>query len=154
KTQYHGKWYDLPLEPDKEAAFATADGAIRNFTLRLAGETPGGGHYGGYVYTYYSEHGGSYDPDRVEYTLTPDGPLLDGSTGQTIKAFDGSDALHDVPVGQYVVTARYLPTDGLAQPMLLAQSGEEYSPSTTILFREAVEHRNFADFSVSLVPKP
>ena len=155
KTQYNGQWYDLSLTVDNEAAFATDSGAIRHFTLRISGERPGGGFYGGKVWPYFSSHGGDFDMAQVEYTLTPDGPLIDGSSGHTLKRFLVGSVLPDVPLGRYQVTARYVPAGEPAQDMLLmGRDDSNWSSSTTIMFRETPDYGLFADFTVSLVPQP
>ncbi|MDQ3492880.1 MAG: hypothetical protein M3452_06420, partial [Chloroflexota bacterium] len=46
-------------------------------------------------------------------TLTPDGPLVDGSTGQTITVV--GDLVADVPVGRYSYSARYADPAGPAR---------------------------------------
>ncbi|MDB5045233.1 MAG: hypothetical protein JWQ08_1283 [Deinococcus sp.] len=155
KTQYGGQWYDLSLAVDNEAAFATDAGAVRHFTLRISGERPGGGFYGGKVWPYFSSHGGEFEMDQVEYTLTPDGPLMDGSVGQTLKRHLDGPVLPDVPLGRYKVTARYLPASGPAQDMVLMGRDEsQWSSSTTIMFRNTPDYGLFADFTVSLAPHP
>ncbi|MFC4453818.1 carboxypeptidase regulatory-like domain-containing protein [Deinococcus sonorensis] len=152
---YNGDTYDLGLAADNEAAFSSDTGAVRNFTLRISGKRPGGGYYGGTVWPYFSSHGGNFDIQRVEYTFTPVGPLIDGSAGQPIKLIPQEQPSYDVPIGTYRVTARYVPTDGPAEDMLLMGRNEsQWSPSTTITFHNDPQYGPFADFTVSLVPKP
>lgn len=155
KTKYNGEWYDLGLAADNDAAFATDAGAVRNFTLKISGERPGGGYYGGTVWPYFSSRSGNFDIERVEYTLTPIGPLIDGSAGQPLKLMPDEQPTVDVPIGRYKVTARYVPTDGPAQDMQLQGRDEGgWSNSTTITFHNNPEYGPFADFTVSLVPQP
>ncbi|WP_067179943.1 carboxypeptidase-like regulatory domain-containing protein [Microtetraspora niveoalba] len=112
-----GREYVMDLEPDDDNPYAGPEGAIRNFTWRLAGTKPGDrGHYGGAVLFYLN----AADPgnpevfledEKVTLTLTPQGPLIDGSTGRTITARaertpDGS-GLPSVPIGRYRITASY-----------------------------------------------
>ncbi|GGO40026.1 carboxypeptidase regulatory-like domain-containing protein [Deinococcus humi] len=153
KTKYANEWYELSLVPDTNAAFATDQGAVRNFTLRISGERPGGGEYGGKLYPYFGEAGGDFDMDQVEFTLTPTGPLIDGSVGSVITRHRDDTMVRDIPIGKYVVTARYVPTGGPVRPMVLMGRNESaYAPSTTITFRESPSYGLFADLTVSLAP--
>ncbi|GHF45563.1 hypothetical protein HNQ07_002280 [Deinococcus metalli] len=153
KTKYAGQWYDLSLVPDSGVAFATDAGAVRHFTLRISGERPDGGEYGGKLYPYFGGAGGDFDMDRVEFTLTPDGPLIDGSAGQVLKRHLDDTMVRDIPIGEYVVTARYVPDGGPARPMVLMGRDESaYSPSTTITFHDSPSYGLFADLTVSLAP--
>ncbi|HYE56819.1 MAG TPA: carboxypeptidase-like regulatory domain-containing protein [Chitinophagaceae bacterium] len=104
------KPYNFDLCPDVDDFFAGSEGAVRNFTWKLSGARPSGGFYGSNV-AVYSEPGSSFGMDEVELTLTPDGPLVDGSMGTPItkKLTDiggGEDGIRDVPVGMYSITAR------------------------------------------------
>ncbi|THF87825.1 carboxypeptidase regulatory-like domain-containing protein [Deinococcus sp. KSM4-11] len=152
RTKYAGQWYDLTLVPDTEAAFATDAGAIRNFTLKISGEIAGGGTYGGKLYP-YAGGDGDFDLNRVEFTLTPDGPLIDGSAGSVIRRFLDDRMVRDIPIGKYVVTARYVPPSGPSRPMVLMGRDEDvYSSKTTITFHETPDYGLFADLTVSLAP--
>ncbi|GGP05127.1 hypothetical protein GCM10012278_23300 [Nonomuraea glycinis] len=117
KIDFNGKTYLVELAPEDDTSFAGPTGAVRNFTWKLTGEKPDDlGHYGSSVLFYLD----SVDPqnsevyledENVEVTLTPEGPLADGSQGSTItrKAIrtpDGS-GLVDVPLGRYRISANY-----------------------------------------------
>ncbi|GGK95701.1 carboxypeptidase regulatory-like domain-containing protein [Deinococcus radiotolerans] len=153
KVKYAGDWYNLTLEPDSDAAFATDTGAVRNFTLKISGEVPGGGEYGGKLYPYF---GGEtdFDMSQVEFTLTPDGPLIDGSAGQVLtRHLTDETMVRDIPLGRYVMTARYVPQGGPAQPMqLMGRAESTYATSTTITFHETPSYGLFADLTVRLAP--
>ena len=116
--EYHGKKYKFDLHPETVADFAGSDGAVRNFVWRLSGEKPEGshGHYGGFVVGYTQPGDFSVQMTDIELTLTPDGPLIDGSKGQPVtrKLVSTGDgfAVQDVPVGRYKITARNAPEDG------------------------------------------
>ncbi|MFF5109227.1 carboxypeptidase-like regulatory domain-containing protein [Streptosporangium sp. NPDC000509] len=116
--RFEGRAYTMDLTPHDDASFAGADGAIRDFTWRLTGERSDGlGFYGGMVLFHLE----SYDPQNpqaflqdedVTLTLTPQGPLIDGSAGEVItrraeRGGDGSGLL-DVPIGRYRITAEHL----------------------------------------------
>jgi hypothetical protein len=112
---YNGLTYRVDLHPDSTHAFPGVDGATRNFTWRLSGVTPEGGWYGvqAYVYSNVSSFGQVRpQPTEIEVTLTPVGPLVDGSTGQTIvKRLEGI-RVDNIPLGRYEVSARFIPADG------------------------------------------
>jgi hypothetical protein len=106
-TSWHGTDYTFELDPVDDSNFVGAAGGVRDFVWRLSGElAEGGAYYGGSVDAYMDFSGGiPIDPQYVHLTLTPDGPLVDGSTGSVITAV--GDSVHDVPVGRYVVSATY-----------------------------------------------
>ncbi|MFC4456364.1 carboxypeptidase-like regulatory domain-containing protein [Deinococcus sonorensis] len=130
KRTYHGRAIDMTLEPDNNAAFGGKDGAVRNFTWRLSGRTPDGGLYGASFYAIngFERDGEIVDFGDLEVTLTPEGPLLDGSKGQPIRV-KYTAPLRDVPLGQYQVTARSLSGKG---PVWVRASGGEYAPSAVV----------------------
>jgi hypothetical protein len=120
--EYHGKKYKFDLHPEVAEDFVASDGAVRNFVWKLAGEKPDGlGHYGGTVVGYTRP--GDYDVQMtdIELTLTPDGPLIDGSKGDAItrKLISTGDgwAVKDVPVGRYKITARNAPEGAKAEAL-------------------------------------
>ncbi|XVQ87504.1 carboxypeptidase-like regulatory domain-containing protein [Microbispora siamensis] len=90
--RYNGQEYTLSLAPDDDAPFAGPSGAIRNFTWRLTGKKPDDlGFYGGKVLFRLDLNdqinaGAFLDDEKVRLTLTPDGPLIDGLTGNPDRA--------------------------------------------------------------------
>lgn len=123
---YSGKRYAFDLHPDKADPFAGNDGAVRNFTWKLQGERPDGGYYGSFVVCYGSLDNPFWiDTSHVELTLIPTGPLVDGSVGQAIVArlvrTAEGDAIADVPLGRYTITARYLDPERGALDLNLRQ---------------------------------
>lgn len=109
QKQFLDRTYNFELSPDVADAFDGA-GAVRNFTWKLSGPTPNGDYYGSSV-AVYSEPGSPINLQDVELTLTPDGPLVDGSMGSAItrRLTDiggGEDGIRDVPIGIYVIKAR------------------------------------------------
>lgn len=110
---YNGKKYTFKLHPESNEAF-TSDGAVRNFSWKLSGQRPesGSAFYGAYIQL-QSPIGSPILAEDVDFTLTPSGPLADGSTGAAISKRGGAprtDAyfkLVDIPLGRYIVTARY-----------------------------------------------
>lgn len=111
KKDYNGKTYSLDLHPDTIDSFDDT-GAVRNFTWKLEGRKPENdyGYYGGLVKV-FTDTGFYEDMEDVELTLTPSGPLVDGSQGKTLVLRQGGHYwvqygyLEDVPIGRYTVTA-------------------------------------------------
>ena len=121
RRKYHDKTYRFDLHPDDAEPFAGPDGAVRNFEWRLSGEKPEDrGLYGSHVVA-YTELLSDLLPESIELTLTPDGPLVDGSegkpiTGKLVSTPEGW-AIADVPVGRYRITARYVPDGEQPAPL-------------------------------------
>lgn len=109
--------------------FATANGVVKNWVLLPYGvgdrakaqDDPkySGSYYGGtIVFDYYTSAGSqskSALPANadIEITLTPDGPLLDGSKGRMIvvhkaagDGFSGTFYLNNIPVGVYKIKVK------------------------------------------------
>ena len=145
---YNGKRFKkIELDPDNADSFAGADGAIRNFQWRLTGEKPKPlvGFYGGLVNLFNDPNGNLYDVENIEFTFTPDGPLIDGSTGTAIKAKSGAprtayySKINDIPMGRYMVTAKHLPTG--KQLKLSNYNGQDnYSNSLSIEFEPELNY--------------
>src|SRR3546814_2929132 len=107
----NGQTYRLDLHPDNSDSFSD-DGAVRNFTWKLEGRAPLNEYryYGGLV-TVFQDTDFHDDMEDVELTLTPSGPLIDGSQGKTLVLRQGDHYwvqygyLEDIPIGRYTVTA-------------------------------------------------
>ncbi|GAB3504636.1 hypothetical protein GCM10027341_35260 [Spirosoma knui] len=114
RRTYNGKRYKLDLEVDNTNAFSGEDGAIRNFQWKLSGENPDnpGSFFGGSVDVSNEIGKGPYDPENIEFTFTPVGPLIDGSAGKpVVYRYDTYyGRIPDVPIGRYKITAVYKPT--------------------------------------------
>ncbi|HYC28833.1 MAG TPA: carboxypeptidase-like regulatory domain-containing protein [Chitinophagaceae bacterium] len=115
---YNGQTYKIHFHPDNNDGF-NQEGAIRNFQWKLTGEKPDQlGYYGGTIMIDKHILSEVYDSENIEFTLTPNGPLIDGSAGQVIKARMGQPAtatygkLVDIPIGRYTMTASYQGTAG------------------------------------------
>jgi len=137
--EYHGKSYRFDLHPLDDAPFAGDKSVTRDFQWRLTGAKPEGrGQYGSHVVA-YTELGSDLMPENVELTLVPDGPLIDGSAGKTIRGKlestgEGS-ALADVPVGRYRITAQYAPKgDKPASLLVRWRNKGEHAKSLTADF--------------------
>lgn len=120
QRNYLGQTYTFDLHPDNAEPFAGTNGAVRNFSWKLSGTKPEGGFYGSYV-AVYPEPGAAFLMEDVELTLSPEGALADGSTGQIITRSladigGGEDGIKDVPIGKYAISARNKSTN---QPLQL-----------------------------------
>jgi hypothetical protein len=123
-VSYQGTNYMLRAGMYKAADyeyFNPENGMVRNFQLQHNGRIPdrtaganGSGYFGASINFY--KLGGIYGPqleegDVITYTLTPDGPLMDGTAGAVLQ---GSFTIHanlteyfavDIPAGKYKVEA-------------------------------------------------
>ena len=131
QVDYRGHTFCVRLaaaSTDQYAAFSPRDGVIRNFKWQLTGVMPDQNHehanFGAEVRLMNGSWDGTHPLTRdsmVEVTLTPDGPLIDGSAGQTIvrtvRFYDGF--LYDLPLGHYLVTAAEVLPDGTRMPLVL-----------------------------------
>ncbi|WP_266368718.1 carboxypeptidase-like regulatory domain-containing protein [Tellurirhabdus rosea] len=115
--RYNGQTYRIDLHPDKYDSFGE-EGAVRNFSWRLTGERPSNPDtfYGGTAYLYANADSEVYDVENIEFTFTPVGPLIDGSTGKTLVRKSGAPRtklyakIVDIPIGRYKITAVHKPT--------------------------------------------
>lgn len=109
--EYNGRTYSLRLHPDNIDAF-DEQGAVRNFTWKLEGRHPESdyGYYGGFIQL-STDLDFSSDLDDIELTLTPSGPLIDGSPGKALQLRLGDHywrdryQIEDIPIGRYTVRA-------------------------------------------------
>lgn len=108
QVAYQGKTYSFYLHPDNPAGFG-GEGAVRNFVWKLSGSMPQplSGHYGGLV-TIDNLPGVYIEESAIDFTLTPVGPLIDGSMGEVIRCrADDGYQIKDIPMGRYRLTATY-----------------------------------------------
>lgn len=149
--EYHGVNYQFVLVADDRTEFTAEKGAVRNFTWKLTGKTPEGQFYGGSLWMYGAVDAPGFHLGRVEVTLEPDGAIIDGSAGKTIRAFLSGSQIRDIPIGRYRVTARYLPEDGPPQPVLIAERRPTtYAPSMTADFERTNTLGNAMQFTIKL----
>ncbi len=123
-VQYGGKKVCLRLGSESDAdydSFVPTTGVVRNFRMKLEGEIgPNSGYYfGGDVRLFvpYAPNG-----ERVIVTLTPTGPLVDGSAGRTL-TYDAREhdlLLEGVPVGIYKATAKFVSANGATAPLTVS----------------------------------
>ncbi len=140
QKEYNGKKYTVDLHPESTEDFLPTKEITRNFIWKLTGEQVGRstGIYGGLV-TVGSEPGEFYDFTNVVLTLTPQGPLIDGSKGSTITVAVPASQKLEVPIGRYMVSAMYTVPGKNQKPMKvrLSNTGSyntssivDFSPST------------------------
>lgn len=121
RPSFEGQTYEFDLVPDNENVFAGVDGAIRNFTWKVSGTRPDGtSYYGSFVYVYGDYTTANFNVDDVELTLTPEGPLIDGSTGEAVVRQPEGGQIVDVPIGRYTISGRYVDASGAEREVLLA----------------------------------
>lgn len=134
KTRFDNKTYVLDLHPDTDAAFAGSDGAVRNLSLKIAGERTGehgnDGYYGGQVEVFTW----GLDTEQVTLTLKPVGNLIDGSAGQTMTARPNRMYIDDVPLGKYTITARM---GNQSLRVRIRNANQSYANSVTASFDPA-----------------
>jgi hypothetical protein len=136
---YDGTTYRLPLVVDDAATFAGNKGAVRNFTWHVQGPRPDGGWYGSPVIAYHDPEDYDLVMEDVELTLVPARPIIDGSAGRTIvqhlRATADGDAVVDVPLGRYTITAREVPAGGAPRALQIRpRSTGAYAASLTTSF--------------------
>lgn len=124
---YNGHAYVFELAPSDESPFAGNSGAVRDFTWRVSGERADGRWWGSPVLVNRSLENLDLAAEDVELTLEPVGPLIDGTSGGTITDHpvptpDG-DAIVDVPIGRYRITAREAPPGGTPRTLLVRPTG-------------------------------
>ncbi|WP_337043764.1 carboxypeptidase-like regulatory domain-containing protein [Emticicia sp. 17c] len=117
---YNGRVYKLMLDPENDDSFTQEEKPVRNFRWKLQGRMPDLSlnlYYGGAAELYKDPNEEEMqDSENIEFTFQPDGPLIDGSQGKTLKLRGGKagtqnrNRLVDIPIGRYKITAVYLPT--------------------------------------------
>lgn len=142
KRSYNGKTYTLDMTPDNNEPFGI-EGAVRNFTWKMSGKKPqdNDGYYGATIGINNAPGHVIVDDYNIEFTLTPQGKLIDGSDGQVLKLHSGQPNtptygyLADIPLGRYTMTAVYV-SGGASTPLKLKKnfSQDNYTGSLQIDF--------------------
>lgn len=161
---YNGTNYTFYVYANNADPISGTAGAIRNLTWKLSGAIPGtdNGKYGAKV-AYYDNSSIYIRGEEIEFTLVPQGPLADGSTGQSITAFATArfamtgttigSGLDDVPMGRYRITARYVPANGGAPRVLsvrLRDTGS-YTNNVVIDFEQWTESLRLVEVETKLL---
>lgn len=110
---YNGMAYSLVLQADAHKVFSSSAGGVTNFVLMQTGREPStspgtvGTFYGGIISSY---PGDGVDMSKVNITIKPLQPAIDGSTPPTITTaaeLDGNLSwIINVPIGKYEITAK------------------------------------------------
>jgi hypothetical protein len=132
----NGQSFTFHLAADVDQPLAGSAGAVRDFTW-----SQGGGQI--YIYPYFSFDGDypEFNMSDLELTLTPIGPLLDGTTGKTLVkrggSIEGGAGVDNVPIGKYKAAARWLPEGHAPIPMLIRLNYVgKYADSAEFEFRK------------------
>lgn len=137
---YENTAWSLPLDPvdGVNDMQNPANGLTKDFRWKLDGLQPQQPAYDPHNFYGVPLHlnfaGLNLPPDGATFTftLTPNGPLIDGSTGQTLTfqrsaqamrtdpgsvSLDDTDNLYDIPIGDYTITGQVTLADGSTQSL-------------------------------------
>lgn len=146
KVRFNGKRYLLPLHPaDGELdTFSSGPGHVENFVLRTYGPANddydrnpewSSNYYGGSIRVQWFSSAIEDGDGKVQITLTPDGPLLDGSKGATLifslPQTSGEHYLNDIPIGKYQLSAKVI-QNGTSTPIGAKKLWAEGAAPTTL----------------------
>ncbi|MHA6485033.1 copper amine oxidase N-terminal domain-containing protein [Paenibacillus sp. strain BS8-2] len=136
ESVHSGITYTGKLLSDTSEPVSASAGGIRNLTvIELMGA----------VYMELEEGSAPVSeplsPDDVVLTLSPIGPHPNGRDGETIvkrvTLLDDGIGIKALPIGQYEVTAHYMPPGGIPVPMAVRIKGDgEFHSAITPTFRE------------------
>jgi hypothetical protein len=131
---YRGKQVCFRLGAENPAdydSFVPERGVVRNFKWQMSGAIPDntGGFFGGEVRVFVP---GTPEGSKLELTLTPDGPLADGSTGKTLRFTISEVVLKDIPVGVYKATAAFVDAGGARTALEVSADDRAYSPQANL----------------------
>ncbi|WP_019588612.1 carboxypeptidase-like regulatory domain-containing protein [Deinococcus apachensis] len=110
--------------------FVPRNGVVRNFQWKLSGRIPDWdddsselGYFGGSI---SPMQGGFQDrwvtqQDQIELSLTPVGPLIDGSTGKALtRTVPALKIAVDIPIGTYKVKATFIDKNGKREALVVS----------------------------------
>ncbi|WP_019012110.1 carboxypeptidase-like regulatory domain-containing protein [Deinococcus aquatilis] len=131
ERDYHGERFRMTLYPNDKAAFQGSVGAVRDFIWKLSGP-----HEGGVL----GEQMNVFHGDGIAYgdlivTLTPEGPLIDGSQGKVLIIRPETSVVKDVPLGRYRMTAKL---KGGQSVLVQAQGSEAWATSAVNTFKDGL----------------
>ncbi|PYE55409.1 carboxypeptidase-like regulatory domain-containing protein [Deinococcus yavapaiensis] len=127
--------FKFTVYPNDDSAFAARDGAVRDFVWRIQGRFDGG-VLGQKVNAYSGDE--KVDADTLEFTFTPLGTLIDGSTVKPFTRKPRGSTMEDVPVGRYKVTASHAPNGVREALEVRAEGQDEYGSQAVGTFRETM----------------
>ncbi|UJF35722.1 copper amine oxidase N-terminal domain-containing protein [Paenibacillus hexagrammi] len=133
---YNGNEQRFYLKSDVDQPFAGSSGAVRNFTLKDVV-----GHIEIHPdFWSFSDDLPQFEMSDLEVTLTPVGPLFDGSAGKTITTHadvlsTGGHGVDNIPLGNYKISATWKLEGHAPLPMLVRVTGtSKYALSTEFDF--------------------
>ncbi|PYE52766.1 carboxypeptidase-like regulatory domain-containing protein [Deinococcus yavapaiensis] len=149
-VNYNGQRYCVRLAPETAAdaeLFNPSSRPVRNFRWRMTGATGdapdaiGSDAWGGSISFSNRINIDSNEPeyvkpdDKIELTMVPRGPLIDGSTGRTLtKVVRAKDIVANLPVGWYGVTAKLVRSDGTKESLKVSMSYYDEEPASSVDF--------------------
>jgi hypothetical protein len=128
--------------PSDYNSFDVARGAVRNFRWQLTGRVGlTNGNFGADI-TMWMEDTDRSAARAVEFTLTPTGPLIDGSRGAPLvreaplRYPASDDGLRDIALGTYRLSAVLIGKDNRRRPLLIAtQNDMDFRPVVDVAWR-------------------
>ena len=142
--EFNGQSYCLDLEASSGETFSSSSGAVRDFRWKVTGKRPDrtatdeSMSYYGAALNVSDNTNLVLDDHYIEVTLVPQGPLVDGSTGQTLTAMAGSwkwFQIGNIPLGRYSVSAAYVPPSGMGGALVVSTSPSAgYAASAVVDF--------------------
>jgi hypothetical protein len=145
ETKYAGTRVCVRLampKPTDYNSFPVNQGAERNFRWQLTGKFGNTDAYFGATIRISNSYLFHDTSRSVEFTLTPTGPLLDGSTASVIvkqAPLDypaSDDGLYDVPLGTYKLKAVLIGKDGSRTPLKIATlASPSHQPEVELIWR-------------------
>lgn len=120
-----GEAFEVRLSPDDDTPFDGSKGAVRNFTSR-ASSGPSGK-----VYTSIAHSNVELDYDSLEFTFTPDGPNVAGSTAPFTRKYVDGSGVPNIPLGRYRVSATQV-LGGVRQQLLLSSRTQKEASANVL----------------------
>lgn len=147
QVPYKGKTFCYRLASGAAAdynPFVPNGTLTRNFSWQLSGRIPDQepysdlGYFGGSLSLMAAsgqERWATQD-DEIELTLTPTGPLIDGSAGKVLKRTAPARGMAlDVPIGTYRVQATFVAASGRREALKVSAVDGEYAADATVTFK-------------------
>ncbi|GGJ35721.1 carboxypeptidase-like regulatory domain-containing protein [Deinococcus roseus] len=136
--KYLNRTYCLRVAPEKSQGYETftpSKNQVLNFKLKLSGEIEDleNGFWGGEIRLFRRD---VEQGDTAELTFTPQGPLVDGSTGKVVKRTENEYLMvYDIPIGQYKVSGVLHKANGSTVPLLLSPNDDQYKNEALFEFK-------------------
>jgi hypothetical protein len=124
--------------PNDYNSFTLDKGTERNFQWQLTGRIGNYESFLGATLSIWSASQVSDDAKAIELTLTPTGPMIDGSEGSvTVQEVPPGNmetaSLYDIPIGPYAVQATLIGHDGSRSPINIMTRGyDSYMPELSL----------------------